>query len=340
MEKPKEFKRYKKPTPEEAERNRPHWIPEDLTLYLYKQKPVPQGAERKELIEQKEKETRNQVRKERKYKTWNHINTPLSVRNDPNDYREVVEIGDESDMSFEGTFIHVLPEAEDDLQKYIERNLADRKGQAVAIEFGGVGSALFAGFTPGFFKQTAGVVLVDNREKYHLLPNTGEKKVNPQDNHGPIASKEEDEARNHSVIEGNILSPRTYQKIDTWLNRKKVDLIIERLVGGITSIPDEPYTVAKTVSKWYEMLHDGGILLVQVPVALHDILPAWANMVREKYGDVLEVQIELELHQFEDALDLLRIRKLPGAPETLPLLDPRTVKKIGVATLEIIPEDY
>ena len=290
--------------------------------FKWSKKPVAEGQERKQMVENTKRAASESVSQELEDRAYEYSNSVLSNRG-----KYGYETGDERDYSFEGTFLDVLPEGQTNLKEYIETTLTGKKGEAIGVEFGGLGSELFAGFSPGFFKKTAGITLADNRE------NLG--KVDPS--HKPV-SIAEDDVRHHSVIEGNILDDHLYTDLNKWLEGKKVDLILERMIAGMDHIPADPYTISKIMSRWYELLDENGILFVQVPPVLHDQLPAWVEMIQEKYGDVLEVQIKNGHEQFELAFDLLRIHKLPGAPEKLPLLNPRIVKEIGAATLEIFDE--
>jgi len=199
------------------------------------------------------------------------------------------------------------------LKDYIERALVQKKGRAVGIEFGGVGSSLFAGFSLHFFKKTAGVVLVDERTK--------------SSNRGIL---QQDTSRKHDVIEGDVLSSGLYDsKIKNWLQGDKADLIIERMAKGLDLIPADPYTLSRIVGRWYGILADGGIMLIQVPIVFNKILTPWAEMLQSDFKDTLDVQYKLGIKDSEHPSSVIKIRKLAHAPEQLPLLDPRTIGKIS-----------
>lgn len=120
------------------------------------------------------------------------------------------------------------------MRDYVESVLKERRGCAIGIEFGGVGTRLFSGFSPNFFTQTVGVTLIDHRTERERQ------------------CAQADGAPRHEVIEGNMLASQTYVELDQVLNGQKADFIIERLGRGIEFIPSEPYTLMRTLDAWYE----------------------------------------------------------------------------------------
>ncbi|OHA20164.1 MAG: hypothetical protein A2849_01500 [Candidatus Taylorbacteria bacterium RIFCSPHIGHO2_01_FULL_51_15] len=207
--------------------------------------------------------------------------------------------------SFNTAFRRVLPEGEKSLRAYIdiEKTLSDRSGKAVGLEFGGIGSAVFAEFTPHCFKKTAGIALSDIRNRMRSDPTM------------------QDDERNHSVIEGNIFSEELYDDIADWLGKDKVDLIFEKMILGTKTVPIEPYAVGKVLSKWYAMLSDNGLMFVEIPSGLEPVFREWKTMIDTQYKDTIEVQYS-EYPAF-------RLRKLPGAPAEMPLLPARSVRAIS-----------
>jgi len=149
--------------------------------------------------------------------------------------------------TFDGTFRRVLPEGETSLRGYIEKELASRKGKAVGIEFGGPGRELFAGFSEGFFQKTAGVPLVDPRRTVFS------------------DAKAIDAERHHQIISGDILSEKTYERLNEWLDGDKADLILERMMAGWKNMPNEPFTVGKLFQRGYGLLGEGGLMFLEVP---------------------------------------------------------------------------
>lgn len=218
--------------------------------------------------------------------------------------------------SFQHTFETVLPPGEQSLRQYIEKTLAPRKGDAIGIEFGGIGSRAFQGFSRGFFKKSVGVTLVD-----HRLPDTGR--------------DQEDRRRNHLVMVGDILTPETYDSLRNLLNGEKVDLIVERMAKGLEFIPGEPYTAAKILKTWYALLREGGIMFVQVPIILNPILKPWIMKIRTNYAQTLEISFTKGSENSNSPSSALRIHKLPGAPEELPVLEPRMVRRLSTKKSEL-----
>jgi hypothetical protein len=233
------------------------------------------------------------------------------------DSRLVSEWEDEPDVeSYHSAFMRVLPDMpgeKKDLKKYIEEVLVHKNGRAIGIDIGGHGSRVFSEFTKGFFARSAGVTLTDLRKR---MPNN------------PTSA---DTRRHHKVLTGDLLVEKTYNNLDTWLKGEKADLIFERLLGGMRGIPKEPHLLASVLEKWYERLGEGGVMFIQVPGLLIPLLKPWQAEVRRQYPKQLEIQIA------EGPVDTvppymittMRLRKLAGAPEKLPMLDSRTVRKLG-----------
>jgi len=209
-------------------------------------------------------------------------------------------------VSFAESFRTILPEHEVKLKDYIEKVLEGKKGKAVGIEFGGSGLKLFQDFTPGFFSQSFGITLINHRS-------------GSSNEYGP---------RDHKVLEKNIFSAETYTALSSKLKGEKVDLIIERMAGGLEFVPLEPYEVSKYLQIWYKLLNEGGIMFVQIPNVFNNLLLAWVAKIEKEYKDSIEIQYRLGYVDNSVNCSAFRLRKLSGAPKELPLLDSRTVRKI------------
>jgi hypothetical protein len=197
--------------------------------------------------------------------------------------------------SFYHAFVDFLPREGRSLRHFIETTLEKKKGHAVGVEFGGVGVQLFKGFSDKFFEQTVGVTLVDYRFKI--------------DNRG-----------SHKVLEGDIFDNQTYKELEKILDGKKIDLIIERMQNGLEFVPIEPFYVSKFIERWYNMLSDNGMMMVQVPAPFRELLEKMAVYLNAHYAGVIEFKIgESTKHP------TFMLRKLEGAPATLPLLPAREV---------------
>lgn len=208
----------------------------------------------------------------------------------------------EPGKSFDWFFAKLIPRTET-LRSYIEKILESKNGKAVGVEFGGPGLNVFKGFTPGFFKSSVGITLVN-----HIRPDISQ------------------EQKNHTILEGDVLSDETYEKLNSLLNDQKVDLILERMAKGLEFIPKEPYKISKIISKWYKMLNEGGIMFIQVPIALNELFGKWVKMIETEHKTTIEITYSNQgTRDSSLSSSVLCLRKLPGAPEDLPLLDPRTV---------------
>ncbi len=205
------------------------------------------------------------------------------------------------------TFAPVLPEGAGNIKEYIEITLETREGNAVGVEFGGVGANLFSGFTPGFFKQTAGITLTDPALK--ILR--------------PFRKKPE----THEVLYGDITKDETYKSLQKLLGGKKVDLIIERMAGGLRFLPQEPFRLIKVLQTWYQLLNEGGIMFVQTPEVFDGLLLKWKEYLQNGEHASLETQFDFtQPRRSPFNTSIFRLRKLPGAPLELPLLDARVVR--------------
>ena len=220
-------------------------------------------------------------------------------------------------ISFEG----VLPKENKSLIAYIEDTLENRKGKAIGAEFGGMGSRLFGGFSAGFFAQSIGVSLVDHRDPSTL---------------GAVDLL--NETRNHSILEGDIFSPDTYGALNEVLNGAKVDLIIERMAKGLEFVPQEPYEVSKILQIWYSLLREEGIMFIQVPIIFNNLLKKWAFKISEEFNGLIEIEYKIGKYDRGAHCSSFRLRKLKGAPEKLPLLDPGVVQETRKWSQSHIPK--
>ncbi len=241
------------------------------------------GEKRKEHVEHRLNEAREDP--ERHENSWDAVNSGL----------------DHGWKSFLEDFRNVLPQGEKSLKDYIEKGLAHKRGHAVGIEFGGPGSAAFAEFSEHFFEKTAGVTLVDNRHRWESDPTA------------------RDTARGHKVIPGDLLSEEANAALTAWLDGKKVDLIFERMFGGLNVLPQEPYMLSQKLDQWYRLLDEGGIMFIEVPSRMAYLVQPWAEAV-SKFSSI-EIQPS-------NAGKVFRLRKLSGAPEALPLLGALSVRRI------------
>ena len=173
---------------------------------------------------------------------------------------------------------------------------------------------MFEGFSDNTFKTTIGVTLSDYRSSDGQL-----------DGDNIIKYKD---GREHNIIIGNIFDRNIYKKINNITNGQKINLILERMVAGFRNVPNSPMIIIAVLQKWYSMLDEGGILLVETPIFLEDVIVEWIRVLRRSYHKVLDVK-------FDPGQGALRIRKLSGAPAKLPVLGINVVKKILNNDVEI-----
>lgn len=270
----------------------------------------PQGKERKDLLKSNQ-EALDEAQKEDKLKMRrNHS------------YRNIDSHLENEDASFSYFFRNVLPEGQKNMKSYIESVFQEKRGNIIGVEFGGIGSNLFRGFSKGFFKETFGITLADHRRKWQT-------KIDEYKNLG--------HKLNHNVVEGDILSGSLYDNLEEKLNGRKADLIIERMFLGLEFMPAEPYKLSSILEKWYEMLNEDGIMFVQPPVIFNNLLDKWAEMLHDKYLDSIEFQYEKGVHDAsveDEGYSAFRLRKLKGSPNKLPFLNPNTVATTKKWSLE------
>ena len=185
-----------------------------------------------------------------------------------------------------------------EFRQLIEGTLASSRIQhdLTAVEFGGPGSELFKGFTPNFFKRTLGVCLKDIRDH---------------------EKKEIDDGNNHSVILGNIfevLNTKLSDEVKRSLDVEKVDLIISRLGGPLSSIKKNGAILDRLIRNWYDLLNENGLMFIQFQYVSSEEdnsrieIEEWVNTIQKKFP---EVEIEVKKKT-------MRIYKKTGAPEHLP----------------------
>ena len=253
----------------------------------------PTGKKRKEDVAQKMKEagyfTGSELGKE-------FMNTRYGWLDSPLDNPE----SSLTDKPLYETFKSLLPPGEKSLRNYIESTLEDKRGDAVGIEFGGIGVKAFSQFSQGFFRQSIGVTLADHRESNDPDTTT--------------------QSETHKIIEGNFFDRETYQTLNKILEGGRASLILERIGGGVDFVPQEPYLAAHTLQQWYELLDEGGLMLIEIPRKLNVLMPWWYEEVK-KHKDTIDFDIAT-------AGSVFRLRKLTNAPETLPLIKPELMRKI------------
>lgn len=218
--------------------------------------------------------------------------------------------------SFRRSFDGVLPKGIESLRGYIESLLEAKRGTAVFIEFGGPARQIAKDFTPGFFDRSFGVTLVDEAKT-----NTSEEV------HARVDAA--DQTLNHTVIEADLLHASTYDDLRRRLDGRKAALIIERLGKGSDFAPEDMRTTGAVLKTWYEFLDDEGVMLLQIPVRYNGFLEAFVAHVEKTCGNTIEIRGYVGDYNGQHGENSsLFIRKRPGAPATLPMLDAETVSRI------------
>lgn len=129
------------------------------------------------------------------------------------------------------------------------------------------------------------------------------------------------DGRKHNIVIGNIFDKKVYNKIEKIINGQKAELIVERMVAGFRNVPNSSIIIIVVLQKWYAMLNEGGLIFVETPVFLEDVIVEWVKVLRSDYVKSLDVE-------FDPGQGSLRIHKLVGAPKVLPVLSVLQVNEI------------
>jgi len=270
-----------------------------------------EGKERKKLL----KESTEKIKKFKENAKTEYLKGHYLWLDSPLDKKDEFK-----SRTFKESFQEILPEGEKSLRHYVEDVLKDKKGQAVGVEFGGIGVKLFDGFTKNFFKKSVGVSLIDHSDIFGVQGTY----IKTKD--GFINLYKKHKKSNHEILEGDIFSQDTYHSLDKMLNGDKVDFIIERMAAGLEFIPEEPYTVSKILQTWYKLLSKNGIMLVEVPKVFNELLKKWADVLNKKYKKNFDFDYIIGKNENLSS-SVFRLHKLSNTPTELPFLDPRTVQK-------------
>jgi len=221
-------------------------------------------------------------------------------------------IYDKNIYSFEDTFAETLPKFDEQTAKegyskldclyfrdYIEKTLSKNGGKDLtAVEFGGPGSNLFAGFSGGFFRQTLGVCLKDVRSK---------KKT------------EEDRAICHDVLQGDIMEVRNnnlLNEIKKRLSADKIDLIISRMAGPLSIIEKNGAMLDRLIRNWYNLLDENGLMFIQFNYVTNSLRTTQTEILIKKWVEAISYkfpEIDISLNGGS-----IRLHKRKGSPEELP----------------------
>lgn len=211
---------------------------------------------------------------------------------------------EEGPKSFQAEFGGLVPEGFSNLRTYLEANLKKQNGRAIGLEIAGSGSRLFADFAPGLFEKTAGFVLVDRR-------------ISEEE-------REQDAARHHEVIRTkDAFSSQGHRDVMRWLDGRKADLIIERMVANLRKFSENPAYLYSMLNRWYKLLNENGIILAVSPRIDETFntlkIDDWFGKIKRRYKGMLDIATNIgEKETRSEGMLRLRLQKLQGAPSKLP----------------------
>lgn len=204
------------------------------------------------------------------------------------------------DYPYERSFRHLIPEEFPTMRAYIEQRFFEKRGAVVGMDIGGTGSALFRDFSPGFFAKSLGVVLADQREE---------------------KTKKEDEVYHHSVLEADAFSSKGWRGITNVLHGDVVDVLFERMYGGLVGMNTDFRFLASVLERWYGLLGDEGMMFVELPHIPSGKSASTVNwLYAMEHGKVPGITVRYVASPYEEAGFLkmmVCLEKGPGAPESL-----------------------
>lgn len=216
--------------------------------------------------------------------------------------------------SFFESFADVLPADAEGLGPYLESEFAHLRGKVIFGELGGTGRNAVRGFSDGFIKESYAVTLIDEAHQQ------GEEKWYE-------AVKKLDASIRHTVMEGDLRKPETYDGLRALTGGKRFTILLERLGKGLDFGPEDARTLGAILQAWYGLLDEDSIGIFQVSPDWNPLLEAFAEKVTRLSGDTLEVQVnEGPFLGGRGKNSALRIRRRPGSPARLPMLDAAEVR--------------
>lgn len=183
----------------------------------------------------------------------------------------------------------------------IEGIFEEKRGRVVLLEMGGPARNLASTFSDGFLKKSAGCTL----------------------RKGLSRDIKNEKPFSHKIIIGDMFLTETKQKIKKWLDGDKVDILIERMMGGLYTLPQgNPFWFWKQLNDWYTLLSEEGIMFVQSYMrsvgsdtknllVSNEIFDRWKELVSKNKSLVFQSD---EYNQF------FYIKKLIGSPKRLPII--------------------
>lgn len=214
------------------------------------------------------------------------------------------------DSGFENMSVNfntVLPKDYNSAGAYLRSELGKKQGNAIALEVGGPGSRLFRDINKlgksKLLKKSIGITLLDKRSGFGRM---------------------EDFANNHEIVEGDLADKGAIEKIRESLEGEKADLIIERMEAGTQHLPKDLRMLGEVLKEYYSLVAENGIMFLEIPkynvkrkqpkfeIPIKKIR-SWITELQQRYGNTF-IQISPK-----DDYAIIRIQKVQGAPEELPL---------------------
>lgn len=204
-------------------------------------------------------------------------------------------------------FNHTLPDPTYTLRDYLKESYKDKQDGVVLVEMGGPAKQLSKDVSEFLtIKKSIGLTLGIG--------------ITEADKRGLLSSNEAD---NHKIIVGDMFSSKTKSKLSKELNGEKVDVLIERMVGGLSMIPTDENWLYLNLNSWYELLNENGVMFVEVPFfsnfpKIREDYIKWIDQIKKTNGKTMEIQNFVSSTEYYKWKSFLRLKKLPGAPVNLP----------------------
>lgn len=239
---------------------------------------------------------------------YSWIDSPLRL--DPNDHTVV---------DYDSSFLPLVEDSMEDVNvsDYLLRIFRHKQGGEglVVADFGGPGRRLARDIGNLGEKTEKGALKIKKSFGITLRD---------------VGDRSEDAERNHTVAEANLLDEEADEAFETWRAHEPVDVAFSRMGKGLETLPLDPYLLGGKVARAYRSLGEGGVLVIQAPQKLNPLLREWKKMLMGEHTGTLETSFTLGKDDARVPFQTsFLIRKLPGAPQELPMLSAREVQKIA-----------
>ncbi len=214
--------------------------------------------------------------------------------------------------SFDSSFAGTFPEKMHTISEYLEQFYKEKDGTLVGMELGGQGCNLFGpkGLEKYFGKTVAFSLTKDSEKNTLSIP------------------------KNHELIRADVFHKRkkedysgteqpSYRTVERWVEQNgKVDIIFERMGLGKAGLTEKHFL--QILKRWYELLSPEGTMFIELPSYLY--YPLNPTAISKQSFDSLREFLEKNKRFFDYSIDpaqregendYIRLRKLPGAPDSL-----------------------